>query len=39
MSFSTYWQKLEQKKRKSWASRFKRYAEQHIGLRTSEWKS
>jgi hypothetical protein len=32
MSFSTYWKKQEQKKRKSWASKAKRYAEQHTGL-------
>lgn len=32
MSFSTYWKKQEQKKRKSWASKVKRYAEQHTGL-------
>lgn len=31
-NFSSYWKKQEQKKRKSWASKAKRYAERHTGL-------
>ena len=30
--FSTYWNKKAQKKRKSWAAKAKRYAEQHTGI-------
>ena len=34
--FKTYWEEKAQKRRKSWVSRVKRYADKHTGIKDAE---